>query len=559
MPLIEIDGLTANRNRKTNPHVGWPLRGYTDGDAAGDRLEGFAKPHFEPGFTLIPGEAIFTIGSCFARNIEQFLEEFGYEVPMRGLVARKELKLDSPSIANNYGVTSIAQELRWALDPPTGFEPEAFFEEIKPGRFIDMNVPGGVLPEPLDIVAARRAALMEATREVARCRVVLITLGLSEVWFDKKSGHYLNTAPLPLMLEREPERFALHVLSVAETSALLNEIMELLIAHGAPGVQVVLTVSPVPMNATFRPMDVMVANTHSKAVLRAAVEETVAGFDCAHYFPSYESVALSERSKAWRDDNIHVEPSLVALNVQRMLRAYAPKADAACAEDVLAGLEEMRTASLSSRVHYLEANEAVLLDDTRLTVRAAKTAIAGRALDMAHRLADAMPAETFPYWRETLNAEIALVEGEWATASTLAARIDELNEAERKADPVRRTLFRLKLDAALGAGDMTAALSAALSWVKADAERSGAPFFKIGAHMVRTGLHAEAVEVFESLETTLHANEIALIDYAEALWHVGRRDDAAAIVKGMETASPQALRRLRALSDILPAGTLAAD
>jgi len=43
------------------------------------------------------------------------------------------------------------------------------------------------------------------------------------------------------------------------------------------------------------------------------------------YFPSYESVTLSDRSLAWRDDLIHVKPEIVATNVGRMAAAYAPE------------------------------------------------------------------------------------------------------------------------------------------------------------------------------------------------------------------------------------------
>ena len=86
---------------------------------------------------------------------------------------------------------------------------------------------------------------------------------------------------------------------------------------------IIVTVSPVSLAATFRPDDVLVANTYSKSVQRAAVEAFVMTHD-AYYFPSYEYVTLTDRKFAWADrDFRHVRQETVDRIMADVLLAYA--------------------------------------------------------------------------------------------------------------------------------------------------------------------------------------------------------------------------------------------
>jgi hypothetical protein len=96
-----------------------------------------------------------------------------------------------------------------------------------------------------------------------------------------------------------PDRFELHVLDYTDTITYLQHAFELLAGNKRPDSRVILTVSPVALNSSYRAgIDVITANACSKSVLRAAAEEIVAKFDFVEYFPSYESVTLSRRDLA---------------------------------------------------------------------------------------------------------------------------------------------------------------------------------------------------------------------------------------------------------------------
>ncbi|MNC94577.1 GSCFA family protein [compost metagenome] len=68
----------------------------------------------------------------------------------------------------------------------------------------------------------------------------------------------------------------------------------------------------------------MTANMYSKCALRTVAEHVSREFDVVDYFPSFESIMLSSRDTTWKDDLIHVQDTIVALNVGRMAEFYAP-------------------------------------------------------------------------------------------------------------------------------------------------------------------------------------------------------------------------------------------
>ena len=321
MPLININADRAFENAKTNAQNSWPKRSDAD-----NRVEPLAKPYFTPSFKLIPGESVFTIGSCFARNVEGVLESLGFDVPMRHLTIVKGTFDDAesnPNIFNNYAVPSILNELEWAVNPDTPFDPSTCLLELTNNGYCDLHLTRLLKPVPLEEALARRARIKDGMAKVTNCRVIVITLGLVEAWWDTVANRYLNIAPPKQAAKRFPGRFELHVLGYREILRNLEQIIALLRKFGRRDHRVILTVSPVPLGLTFTEQDVMVANAYSKSVLRAAAQEIWTKYEHVDYFPSYESVTLSDRPLAWQDDMRHVTPALITQNVNTMVAAYS--------------------------------------------------------------------------------------------------------------------------------------------------------------------------------------------------------------------------------------------
>jgi tetratricopeptide (TPR) repeat protein len=321
MPLVNINADRAFANAKSNAQNSWPKRGDPD-----NRVEPLAKPYFTTSFKLVPGESVFTIGSCFARNVEGVLESLGFDVPMRHLTIVKGTFEDAesnPNIFNNYAVPSILNELEWAVNPETPFDPSTCLLELTNNGYCDLHLTRLLKPVPLEEALARRARIKDGMSKVTSCRVIVITLGLVEAWWDTVAHRYLNIAPPKQAAKRFPGRFELHVLGYREILRNLEQIIALLRKFGRRDHRVILTISPVPLGLTFTDQDVMVANAYSKSVLRAAAQEIWTKYDHVDYFPSFESVTLSDRSLAWQDDLRHVTPGLITQNVNTMVAAYS--------------------------------------------------------------------------------------------------------------------------------------------------------------------------------------------------------------------------------------------
>jgi hypothetical protein len=317
MPLASIPSDEAFASLRTNRNARWPQRSNEP-----NRLEPICKPGFSPSFKLRPQEPVFTMGSCFARNIEKQLRRLGYKTPAGDYRPREMTEAEAPGFMNKFTPHSMLNELMWALTPDEVPDPEVALLDMKDGTFIDGQVMSKIALDR-DSCMIRRREMTDVFRGIASCRVTIITLGLVEAWFDTQTGIYLNRdLPRPISTAN-PGRFELHILSYEELYAATRSMIELIIRFGHPEARIVLTVSPVPLLATFSGMDVITANMYSKSSLRTVAEHVVRQFDQVDYFPSFESVMLSDRSLAWKEDLGHVTEDLVRINVGRMAEGYA--------------------------------------------------------------------------------------------------------------------------------------------------------------------------------------------------------------------------------------------
>jgi hypothetical protein len=65
-----------------------------------------------------------------------------------------------------------------------------------------------------------------------------------------------------------------------------------------------LTVSPVPLIATYEPRHALVSTTYSKAALRVAADEVERKFDNVFYFPSYEIITSPTAGGLYYHDDL---------------------------------------------------------------------------------------------------------------------------------------------------------------------------------------------------------------------------------------------------------------
>ncbi len=233
-------------------------------------------------------DAITTFGSCFAAHITNFLKDHGYNV------AGSKKKENSYIIRCGEGMVNtfaILQQFEWA------YENKQFSENL----WFDSK---GLMQEYLsDVKESTKKNFLDT-------KVFIITLGLSEIWYNKKNGDAFWRA-----IPREkfdPECHGFKVSSVEENKRNLEKIFKLIRTHRKDAT-IIFTLSPVPLVATFRDKSCITANSVSKAILRAAVDEFLRYHEQdkkLFYFPSYELVNHFF-DNPYENDNRHIKPNVV--------------------------------------------------------------------------------------------------------------------------------------------------------------------------------------------------------------------------------------------------------
>ncbi|MCJ2086978.1 GSCFA domain-containing protein [Methylobacterium sp. E-005] len=277
-------------------------------------------PRITPKFGLDSGAKIFTIGSCFARNIERVLVELGFDVPVSRFALEgpePELPMPAPQILNEYNAGTILQRIESVVGL-FNYSPGMGVEETDKG-YIDTFLHVATLPIPLPRLLRRRERIAELYADLLKSDVVIITLGLVEAWYDRIQGCYLNKAPSRAAVRGDDTRFELHTFDVDDVVSRMSRAIELISNAGVKNI--LLTVSPVPLEATFNPIGSVQANSYAKSVLRVAAGILVRKFPSVDYFPSYE-IVTSFGSAAYIDDNIHVKEDVIAEVTRYMAECY---------------------------------------------------------------------------------------------------------------------------------------------------------------------------------------------------------------------------------------------
>ena len=305
------------------------LRRYPSPERDGARLYPLASPTVTPSFQIDPTDTIFAIGSCFARNVEKALEGAGIRVLSREfdlgeIGASIE---DGANFFNKYSIHSVLNEIKWALERDT-FPGADIIYETGQDRYVDPQLGMARLDFPMETILAFRHRYLDAMAAVAQADVIILTLGYVETWFDRKLDLYLNVIPPTQLIKAEPERFEFRVLSYGDIMQGLEALHALLVKHRTKPLKMLVTVSPVPLLATFRDMDVLLANAYSKSVQRAALDEFLLDKTGVDYFPSYEFVTLSNPTVAWsRGDYRHVSQDVINRIMSNVLTHYVVGAD----------------------------------------------------------------------------------------------------------------------------------------------------------------------------------------------------------------------------------------
>ncbi len=298
-----------------------PNNRHPDAEDSARSHDGLLFPAVKPSFSLTPGSRIFTIGSCFARNIEAVLEK-NYKLPTASYAVPKSEWAFAPNgILNEYNPACISQRLLWAADNvDTSKLPETLLDTSE--GYIDLLLAAGN-PVTLDRALERRREIDELYVQISSSDLLVITLGLNECWYDENEKCYLNRNPPPQVLRSDADRYSFEQLSVEDSYSLMEKGIAAILESGVKNIM--LTVSPVPLQTSFSGQDCVSANSYSKAVMRCVAEKLRVRFKGAlDYFPSYEIVTSGGLS-SFGDDHVHVKAEVVENAINYLLQQYEPQ------------------------------------------------------------------------------------------------------------------------------------------------------------------------------------------------------------------------------------------
>jgi hypothetical protein len=265
------------------------------------------------------------MGSCFAREIKQVLVERGYAYvseethhpASRHASAAWERLYNSFSMGQVFDYTfgDWTPDLRWWV------------------------ARDGTVQDPyrrIVLYASRQEAEQDFARHRAcsrlaleRARVLILTLGLTEIWQDQQDGAVICLPAGPYVNQGgDMTRYRFRVSRYQENLDNLERIHGHLARHNPP-CRLVVTVSPVHLWATFRQdQDVISASCNSKSTLRAVADEFAARHANVTYFPAYEIATIMAPLMGMypytRDrENFHVNRETVELIMRHFFAFYA--------------------------------------------------------------------------------------------------------------------------------------------------------------------------------------------------------------------------------------------
>jgi hypothetical protein len=165
-------------------------------------------------------------------------------------------------------------------------------------------------------------------RALEQAEVLIVTLGLTEIWEDVVDGSVICLPAGPYVNEGgDMSRYRFRVSRYNENLANLERCAALLWEHN-PNCRIIVTVSPVHLWATFREdVDVISASCNSKATLRAVADEFVSRYERVAYFPAHEIATVflpmtGHSIFAEGRENFHVNAATVEFIMKHFFEAF---------------------------------------------------------------------------------------------------------------------------------------------------------------------------------------------------------------------------------------------
>lgn len=277
-------------------------------------------------FMLEATTRVATAGSCFAQHIARRLAASGHSY----LVTESGADLDEKDrIRRNYGVYSarygnvytVRQLLQLFQRAYGKFSPQDEAWKRPDGKFVDPfrpEIEPDGFADPAEVAVARTSHLMAVREMFEEADVLVFTLGLTEGWRSRRDGAVFPLCPGVVSQDLDMDAYEFVNFDYA---SILEDFATFLrgLRSVNPGCRVMLTVSPVPLVATYEDRHVIVSTTASKSILRAVADQACRDAQDVTYFPSYEIIANPFLPNQYFEQD---RRSVAAVGVDHVMRVF---------------------------------------------------------------------------------------------------------------------------------------------------------------------------------------------------------------------------------------------
>ncbi len=278
-----------------------------------------------PKWAIAPTDTVVTMGSCFAQHIATWLRDRDLNVPFFDT----DNNIKSRSFSANYGnIYTVKQALQLTNEiagtrscSEKGWQAgDGFVDPLRPNVF---TAPVG----SVDAIGQLRSAHLKAVEKAfTELDVLVFTLGLTESWRVNACDTILPVAPGVAGGDYDPQKYSFVNFDYPEIRADLDQFCAAVRAlRGGRDFKLILTVSPVPLTATYEDRHILQSSTYSKAVLRAVAGDFATENGFADYFPSFEIINNPAAKSTFFEDNFRsVKSDAVAVVMNHFMISYFP-------------------------------------------------------------------------------------------------------------------------------------------------------------------------------------------------------------------------------------------
>lgn len=188
---------------------------------------------------------------------------------------------------------------------------DAFRPNLEPNGF-----------ESDEMVANDPARHLVAARQVfTESDVIVFTLGLTEAWMSRSEGAVFPLAPGVVGADFDPNRYEFAKFDYPQVRIDLEAWLDRVRCVNET-CRVLLTVSPVPLAATYEDQHVWKSTSNSKAMLLAVARDVARGRDAVDYFPSYEIITSPLAEGRYYADDLRSVREVGVAHVMRVFRTH---------------------------------------------------------------------------------------------------------------------------------------------------------------------------------------------------------------------------------------------